>query len=210
MAAQLLPLFVIPASLVLCSIAGAQQSPAVAEAVPLPDDEIQQITLSLLQRYPQLAASPGVKAASAPPPETPGFVGTTVIYHPHTERLGIKEAYEAHCLRQYPDKAWTCEDVTIRRYLQLDSQSWEVRVLGDISADAASALIDGSRRDLQAGVPDMPLPSTAILITPHTDGDYRITWGIPDGRIKLTMLAHLTEGGDPENPEHWHAIVLKQ
>jgi hypothetical protein len=105
---------------------------------------------------------------------------------------------------------WTCEDVTIRRYLQLNSQDWEVRVRADISAEAAMALIEGSRRDLQASDRDAsPLPNTAIMIVPHTDGDYRVTWGMPDGRATLTMRAHLNDGGDPEDSAHWHATIFK-
>jgi hypothetical protein len=212
MTAQLVRCLIIPASLLMCSLAGAQeQRSGWDDAKPLPESEQQQITLSLIQRYPLLAASPGIKAASAPPADTPGVVGISVIYWPHAERRGIKEAFEALCQREYPKTTWTCDNVIIRRYLQLTSQDWEVRVKGDISAEAAMALIDGSRRDLRAGAAGgSAVPDTAILITPHTEGGYRITWGVPDGRGTLTMLAHLADGGSPENPEDWHAAVLSR
>ena len=58
--AKLLRFLVVPASVLFWSIAGADEPPdfIVPEAVPLPDDELQQITVSLLERYPQLAGSP--------------------------------------------------------------------------------------------------------------------------------------------------------
>jgi hypothetical protein len=196
--------------LTCCAAADAQPAPGVDE--PLPESERQQITLSLIQRYPELAASPGVKAAAAPPPDTRGVVGISVIYWPHAERRGIKEAFEALCQRTYPDTTWTCDEVRIRRYLQLESQDWEVRIRGDISAEAAMALIDGSRRDLQTSAADVSrLPDTAILITPHPDGGgYFVAWGVPDGHSTLSMLARLAEGGDPNDPDDWHATIYRQ
>jgi hypothetical protein len=195
----------------LAAVAGAQPAPGADE--PLSESERQQITLSLIQRYPELASSPGIKAASAPPPDARGRVVISVIYYPHAERHGIKHAFEALCERRYPNPStpWTCDDVSIRRYLQLESQDWEVRIRGDISAQSALALIDGSRRDLRASTTDAShLPNTAILIVPHADGGYRITWGIPDGQSRLTMLARLAEGGDASNPDDWHAAIFKQ
>jgi hypothetical protein len=201
----------VPAAVLMClaAVADAQSAPGADE--PLPESERQQITLDLIQRYPELASSPGVKAASAPPPDTRGSVVISVIYYPHAERHGIKEAFEALCAREYPSTTWTCDDVSIRRYLQMESQDWEVRIRGDISAQSALALIDGSRRDLRAGITDASrLPSTAIMIVPHTDGDYRITWGLPGGQARLTMLACLADGGDANNPDDWHATVFTQ
>ena len=209
MAAPLIRYPLVAAVLLMCyGAADAQAPPGVDE--PLPESERQQITLSLIQRYPELAASRGVKAAVAPPPDARGDVVISVIYYPHAERRGVKEAFEALCHRTYPNKTWTCDDVNIRRYLQLESQDWEVRIRGDISAEAATALINGSRRDLQAGATvGSRLPDTAILITPQDGGGYFVSWGIPDGRTKLSMLAQLAEGGDPNNPDDWHATVYK-
>jgi hypothetical protein len=116
--------------------AGAQEplAPTFDELAPLPEDERQQITLSLLDRYPLLSASPGVKDAWSSPARPGVTEGTVVIYYPHSEHHGIKEAFEAHCGRTYPEPTWTCDHVEIRRYLQLTSQDWEVRVRGEISS----------------------------------------------------------------------------
>lgn len=212
MAAQLIRYPLVAASVLMCYAVAADTQPAPGADEPLPESERQQITLSLIQRYPELAASPGVKAAAAPPQDTRGVVGISVIYYPHAERRGIKEAFEALCQRTYPNTTWTCDDVRIRRYLQLESQDWEVRITGDISAEAAMALIEGSRRDLQASAFNVSrLPDTAILITPHPDGaGYFVAWGTPDGHSKLSMLASLAEGGDPTDPADWHATAYRQ
>jgi len=135
MAAQLLRFLLVSASVLVWAVARADDPSdrACDESVPLPEDERQQITLSLLERYPQLASSPGVKAAETLPSGCPyTTAGTVVIFYPHSEHHGIKEAFEALCGREYPNKTWTCDHVTIRRYLQLVSQDFEVRVKGEM------------------------------------------------------------------------------
>ena len=206
--------FLLAAALVLaCSVAGADEpaNPVVAEAVPLPEDELQQITLGMLQRYPELAGSPGVKSAGAYlRPDATG--SATVIYYPHTERRGIKEAFQFHCRRTAPSTSWSCYEYSIRRYLQLASQEFEVRVLADISSDAAFALIEGSRRDLHAGASDVAeLPTTAIIVTSHHEepDQYFVSWGTPEGYSTLTMLAKLAADGDPKDPDSWRATIFE-
>ena len=141
--AKLLRFLVVPVSVLFWSIAGADEPPdfIVPEAVPLPDDELQQITVSLLERYPQLAGSPGAKSASAYLSAQGRTDLATVIYYPHTERRGVKVAFQAHCRRPYESKTWACDEVVTRGYLQLASQEFEVRVLATISADDALAVV---------------------------------------------------------------------
>jgi hypothetical protein len=210
MTAQLLRLFLVSASMLVCSVVGAQESPrpGVEQAAPLPDDELRQITVNLLRSYPELASSPGVKVAGAYFGGDGGTDGATVIYYPHTERRGIKVAFEAHCRRPHLAQDWTCDDVRNRRYLQVASQDFEVRVLAEISSEAALALIEASRRDLNATATDV---STAVIITDHhgEPGQYFIAWGTPDGFSKRTMLAVLAHGGNPTNPDDWRASIFE-
>jgi hypothetical protein len=213
MTAQLLRLLLAASSALLWLHARADEppGPVIAEAVPLPDNEVRQITVSLLQRYPELAASPGVKVAGANlgPDSTDS---ATVIYQPHSERRGIKEAFQVHCGRTHPSTEWTCDELAIRRYLQLPSQDFEVRVLADISSESAFALIEGSRRDLHASPTDVSGQlATAIIVTPHHDepGQYFVGWGTPEGFLKLTMLAKLTDNGDSANPDDWRASIFE-
>lgn len=166
--------------------------------------------LSLLERYPALSSSPGVKVASAVP-EGPGTTTVTnVIFYPHTEHHGIKEAYQALCSRKFPSKSWTCGHVTIRRYVRLASQDFEVRVKGDITTDAALAAIEASRRELRSGSDQgTDRPDTAIFVFPAGDGSYYVHWGTPEGYGRLTVRARLLDGGDPTNPDDWHATINK-
>ena len=210
MTAQLLRFLLIAASVVIGVMAGAQMppGPSVDQAVPLSDDELQQITVDLLQQYPELGASPGVKVAGAYLGGPGRTDAASVLYYPHTEYRGIKEALQAYCRRTQPGASWACNDVEIRRYLQLASQDFEVRVLAGISAEAAFALIEAARRDLNGKATDV---STAIIITAQHDepGSYFIGWGTPEGTLQLTMLAQLTHGGDPRNSADWHASIFE-
>jgi hypothetical protein len=194
----------------LWAIAGADEPPdfIVPEAVTLPEDELRQITVSLLEHYPQLAGSPGAKSASAYLSSQGGTDSATVIYYPHTERRGVKVAFEAHCRRPFESKAWACDEVATRGYLQLASQQFEVRVLANISADAALALIEASRRDRQATGTGS---DTVVMISQHPDiVGYFVGWGNSQGMLSdVTMLAQLRAGGRPTNPDDWHASIFE-
>jgi hypothetical protein len=211
MTAQLLRLVVVSPSLFLWSLAAAQQpiSPA-ADDVPLPADEVRQITASLLERYPQLASSPGVKIATAPDREGAGTSdATVVVFYPHTQSRGFKEALVAYCERMRSDKIWTCDHVEFRKYAQLASQDYEVRVRGEISSEAAFALIEASRRDLQAAAADRSdLPKTAVMVQAQKNDRYFVTWGTPEGIARVVMRGELTLDGDPTNSNDWRASIF--
>lgn len=210
MTAQLRRFLLLPASLFLWSIAGADEPPdfIVPEAVPLPEDELRQITVSLLEHYPQLAGSPGAKSASAYLSTRSGTDAATVIYYPHTERRGVKVAFQAHCRRPSESKTWACDEVVTRGYLQLASQQFEVRVLANISADAALALVEASRRDRQATDTGS---DTVVMISEHPDIDgYFVGWGNSEGMLSdVTMLAQLQDGGSPTDPDDWRASIFE-
>ena len=212
MTAQLRRFLLLPASVFLWSIAGADQ-PAdvvVPEAVPLPEDEVRQITVSLLEHYPQLAGSPGAKSASAYLSTRSGTDAATVIYYPHTERRGVKVAFQAHCRRPSESKTWACDEVVTRGYLQLASQQFEVRVLATISADAAFAVVEAARRARQATDAGS---DTVVMISEHPDIDgYFVDWGNSQGMLSdptVTTLAQLKAGGHPTSPDDWQASIYK-
>ncbi len=206
MAAQLLRLLLLSTSICMWSLsrAGTPADPNCAQTAPIPEDEQQQIAQSLLGQYPLLAFSPGVKAGEAHPTGCPHTSSVSVVvFHPHSEHRGVKEAYEALCEREYGVKTWRCDHVSILKYLKLSSQDHEVRVEGDIASEAAFAIVEASRRGLHAARGDVK--STAMLIRPNRDGDggYHIYWRHPNA----TVLARVTEGGDPANPDAWHTSI---
>ena len=195
----------------LCALAtAADSSDGERQLVPIPAHEREQIILSLVERYPEIASSPGIKAAYAPLDRSKGSLTSVVIFHPHREVRGIKEAFQTFCRWDRQHEEWRCENIQIRRYLKLETQEFEVRVRGDISSEAAFALIAASRQQLLASLGAIPDDvSTATIILPRTDGGYRITWGTPEGRGRLGMHATLRAGADPTDPENWYTTILE-
>ena len=179
---------------------------SLEDAVPLDDSDLRAITLQLLDRNPLLASSPGIKFASAQRSDRSTDIAS-IVYQPHAESAGIKQAFLAQCQRQRPNKSWTCGDLKLRRYLQLDSQDFEVRVVGDVGAEVALALIQATRGTAQASATGgAGVPETAILIFPEGD-NYLVTWGSPEGNQKLAVKARLRDGGRPTEPEAWETSV---
>jgi hypothetical protein len=210
MRTQLLPFIRVAAAVLVWSAAGADSiDGGIDQEVPLTEDERLQITLSLLQRYPALASSPGVKAAAAYV-GGPGAATAYVIFHPHAESHGVKQAFQVSCVREPASRPWTCNEVTIRRYVRLATQDFEVRVAADISSEAALALIEASRRELQASAPEFAdVASTATLILQLRQGVYAIDWGTREGYAKVTLHAELAKGGDPADSGAWHTRIVE-
>ena len=125
------------------------------------------------------------------------------------ESAGIKEAFQVHCWRQIRNELWTCDEATIRRYVQLESQDFEVRIRGEIGSEEALALIQATRDTVQASVTDGSIiPRTAMMVLPRKDG-YLVTWRSSEGYPSLLVQAHLRDGGNPANSEDWQASIYK-
>lgn len=195
----------------LCAQAAvADSSGDASKWLPLPANEREQIRLGLIARHPELASSPGIKAAYAPADRSKGRLMTNVIFYPHREVRGIKEAYQSSCEWDRQRTEWLCDNVQIRRYLKLATQEFEVRVKGDISSEGAFALIAASREQLSASLGKIPHDaSTATIILPGSDGGYHITWGTPAGHGRVGMHATLRTDGDPANPDDWSTTILE-
>jgi len=178
-----------------------------ASSIPLSEDDLQNITLQVLEKNPLLASSPGIKYASA---DSAGrSTDAEIIYYPHAESAGMKEAFQVHCQREMPNELWTCNQARIRRYLQLESQDFEVRVRGEIGSEGVLALIKATRETLQAIVTDgSTIPQTAIMVYQYNDS-YLVSWGNSEGYGKLMVQAYLREGGNPANSENWQASIFK-
>jgi hypothetical protein len=73
------------------------------------------------------------------------------------------------------------DDAELRRYLQIDSQNFEVRVTADLRSEEALALIQATRSTVQASsTGSAEVPATAIMIHQDRHG-YLVTWGSPEG-----------------------------
>ena len=192
------------------SLVAAEETPAaeytVGNSVPLDDNDLHTITVQVLERNPLLSSSPGIKYASAQRSVRSTDIAD-IIYHPHAETAGIKQAFQVQCQRQ-GSQPWACDSVMIRRYLALDSQDFQVRIIGDLESEEAQALIQATRQTVQSSTAGgSAVPDTAIMIFPEGDS-YIVTWGRPEGYQDLSVEARLAQGGDPANPEDWQASIF--
>ncbi len=182
---------------------------SLGDSVPLGESELRKITLQVLEKNPLLSSSPGVKFASAQRSVRSTDIAD-IVYYPHAESAGIKQAFQVQCWRQIPNESWTCNEAEIRRYLQLDSQDFEVRVKGDIGSEEALALIQATRGTAQASATDgSAIPETAIMIFPKRGGRYLVTWGSPKGYQEFAVEAHLRDDGNPAEPEDWQTSIFQ-
>ena len=192
----------------IAGIAVLQSNPAVAdestrsEELPLSEQELRGITDQVLAREPMLSSSPGIKFADAIRLDGSEDIAN-VIFYPHLASAGIKEAYQVECFRQVPVTAWTCKAPEIRRYLSLDSQDYEVRVTGPISADAAVAFLEATRKLLPArDNANSDVPDTAMQLRSYPDSASAV-WVNFEGRAHQIIIGRVTEGGDPALADDW-------
>jgi len=197
-------------ALVYGPIVAAEESSSVeysfGDSVPLSEEDLRDITGQVLARNPLLSSSPGIKYAGAQR-SVRSIDIANIIYYPHAESAGSKQAFQVQCRRQIPIESWTCGDAKIRLYLQLETQDFELRVTGGIGSEEALALISATRDALQADAKDRSnTPQTAVMIIPYYDS-YLVTWGSSEGYQELIMQARLSEGGDPANPNDWQVNI---
>ncbi len=180
--------------------------------VDLDQSELQLITLEVLKEHPLLSASPGIKHIDA----TRAFairkdaesmyrslVVANVVFYPHFETGEIKQAFQAHCQRDTSSKAWSCPVVEIRRYVRLDSQVHEVRVMGDIDLAGIQAVIAATRQPAAAiALKRSEVADTAIVLFSCGAG-YHISWGQKNGMGTVRLEARLRTDGDPADPDDW-------
>src|SRR5688572_28632698 len=120
---------------VVASDNSSNQAPEFDFEMELTASDRDAITLEVMSRYPILAASPGIKFASASRMYASGSrmhpSGETahVIFYPHSEVRGVKHALQVHCNRSESTEDWSCPIVEERRYVKLDTQDFEVRVV---------------------------------------------------------------------------------
>lgn len=177
--------------------------------VVLDDEDLRQITSQVLAQNPLLSSSPGIKAAFAQRSVRSTDLAD-IVFYPHTESAGIKSAFQVGCLRKAPDGPWSCDDAEIRRYISLDSQSYEVRVIGELGSNAAIGLIASAREALKFNAKSVStIPDTAVMVKASKAG-YLVTFRPSEGNEGAVLWARLTHGGDPTNPGDWTVTEPEQ
>jgi hypothetical protein len=188
------------------------------DRVELDQSELQLITMEVLKTHPLLSASPGIKHVDAyggfympeyAETESPSPVMANVIFYPHVEIGGIKQAFQAHCQRDTSNKAWSCPVVEIRRYVRLDTQDYEVRVKGDLDLAGIQAVIAATRQDVAAAARKGTEVADTVIGVFAANGGYVVTWGNRDGMGRVGLQAHIRAGGDPADPSDWKVAELE-
>ena len=176
--------------------------------MPLTEDDLLKITLQVLARTPLLSSSPGIKFASARRDVWSTDIAD-VLYYPHADSAGIKEAFRVECQRQMPSESWACDEARIRRYVRLESQDFEVRISGKIGFEEALALIQATRDTVQTRASDGSIVPKIVTLIAARDYGYLVTWRSSEGDQGLMVQAHLSNGGNPANSEDWQASIFK-
>lgn len=187
------------------------------EVIQLDAEDLRLITMEVLKEHPQLSASRGVKFADGyggydsigvALAKSPSTVMANVIFHPHSESRGVKQAFEAHCQRSASSKDWTCPSVEIRRYVMFDFQDFEVRVKGSLDLPAIQAVIDATRQPAAAaGLRTSQVADTALQILACSAG-YIVAWGNHDGSGGVGLQATLRADGNPAEAKDWIVTEL--
>ena len=180
--------------------------------VELNQSELRLITMEVLRAHPLLSASPGIKhvdatrAFSMPDDaetKSPSLVTANVIFYPHVETGGIKQAFQAHCQRDTSNKDWSCPLVEIRRYVRLDSQEYEVRVKGNLDLAGIQAVIAATRQPAaDVALKRSEVADTVISLFSCSTG-YLVSWGHENGMGTVGLEARLRTEGDPADPSDW-------
>ena len=171
------------------------------DSIPLTQEDLRDITAQVMAKQPLLSSSPGIKVADAS--RVWGEEFAFVVYHPHSEEAGIKHAFQVECARKPPNKTWNCEDASIRRYLALATQDYEVRVTGPIAFSAAMALIEASKQVLPLVAHEgIAVPDTVRNISSFDDSA-NVVWVSFTGNSAILIQGHLAEGDDPAQPDSW-------
>lgn len=224
--ARLGPLRPVVAAFSLATLCPAQASEpeppsdAPDPRITLGDADLQMITLEVMKSHPLLASSPGIKHVDAyrgyrasgveDDAKVNPIVQANVVFHPHSETSGVRNALQAHCSRGPADVDWSCPVVELRRYVRLQDQDFEVRVKGDLTLDAVLALVEATRGTaLSASTDGSTAVDTVSMILPCGDG-YFVSWADRDHKSGVLVKARLVSGGNPADRNDWEVSLHRE
>lgn len=205
----------------ICHVGHADESAEPADPpdykVPLTDNDLRMITLAVMETHPLVASSPGVKyadghrsyliAADDKNPNVATRDAAHVIFHPHTESAGIKEAFQVHCLREYSGGLWSCPHVELRRYVRLETQDFEVRVKGGLSLEGVLALVEATRATARAGALEGSAAADIVTVIIPSGDSYHVAWADKEHQAGVLVEARLSRNGDPTEPGDWKTWI---
>jgi hypothetical protein len=174
--------------------------------VELTDSDLEEIRAVMIRNAAVLVSSPGIKHASAQ--KSGDAITATVLFYPHEQSGGISHAVNANCHKTGPEAAWTCPSGSLRSYLQIPRQDFEVRVFGSIDYEMALALIDATGAALRAhSDQDGNTPDTVVVILP-TEESMTVGWGDSEGFVRVHIEAVPIEGERARDPRGWRVTKI--
>jgi hypothetical protein len=175
--------------------------------VALSDADLEKIRNIMVANTPVLASSAGIKTVSAF--DSGGPVTASVVFHPHEQSGGISHAVIANCGKAGPEAPWTCPAGSLRSYLQLPGQEFEVRIAGDMEYEAALAIIEATRAAIEVyAEPVTETPDTAVMIYPENQETMMVGWGDRNGRLKVSVEVVTMDGKDRHDPRSWQVVSI--
>ncbi|MGI9263599.1 MAG: hypothetical protein ACR2QU_01640 [Gammaproteobacteria bacterium] len=191
------------------AIAGDTDAPAgyvEPVQVELSEADLEEIKTLMIQHAAVLVSSPGIKHVDAQ--QVGEAVTASVLFYPHEQSGGIAHAINAQCHKETADVSWVCPSGSLRSYLQVPGQDFEVRVFGSVDYDMALALIkvtgDVIRSHPNLGV---ETPDTVVVIVPTQD-TMTVGWGDSEGFLRVHVEAMPVAGGRARTPEGWRVTSV--
>lgn len=194
--------------LVLCSSSRAddiQTATEFGDDLPLQDSDLQEITTQVLKSNPELASSPGIKYSGAER-GVRGSDDAWVVFYPHADSVGVKEALQVVCSRSASDQPWVCEEPKIRRYYRIENQAFEFRVIDDIlGSEESIAVVEATRDNLPLHTNGGPTGPCVALTIMAAEVGYLVSWRCKDigKNTIITMHATAISGVDITRPSNW-------
>jgi hypothetical protein len=116
--------------------------------ITLPADVLEQIVASAVQYFPELAASPGIKAAGYNSPEITNRV--SAVFWPYLRVGDFAYSRTIYCNAiDSGDGGWICDQSRPRGYLTIAEQDTEVVITGALDREKAVALIEYAKSRLK-------------------------------------------------------------
>jgi len=174
--------------------------------VELSEGDLEEIRTVMTRNAAVLVSSPGIKHVDAQ--QNRGAITASVLFFPHEQSGGIAHAVNAQCHKATPESSWVCPSGSLRSYLQIPRQDFEVRVFGNIDYDMALALIEATGEAVRSH-PNLGVetPDTVVVIIPMED-TMMVGWGDSEGFLRVNVEAVPVAGGRAQTSGGWRVTKV--